>query len=163
MEDGAAKKREFIYAGLVQLGKFSAVVADSSVYKNGFNLPAGMNAGNVLGLVTEGIVPEVLGAYRNGSWEGISQTAWPLNMDRATPQGVRRYVVYRGPFRARAAGAWNRGDRLIVANSTGQLAFVVTLGLPAGTAINVVAVAEEPTLNPGDVAAVILNLYRCTV
>ena len=113
-----------------------------------------MNASKPRGIVTQGITPQHTGAYRNGSYEGISQLAWPPNMNLATPQGQSRWVIYNGPYRARAAGPWNRGDRLITANNLGQVASVATLGLPIGTAINVVAGAEEPAMESGDVAEV---------
>jgi hypothetical protein len=157
------KKRAYVYAGLVQLGKFSAVVVDTGFSaKEGFNLPAGMNAAKPLGIVEEGIVPNLASDYngRNpaGAYEDISQAAWPANLIPVTPQGIKRTVVYEGPIRARAAGAWSRGDRLITANNLGQLASVVTLGLPAGTQIFVVAIADEAAANPGDVAQVMVGI-----
>jgi len=152
-------KQAYTYAGTVQLGKFSAVVHDSSVYaKDGFNLPGGTNVGKVIGIVEEGIVPAGSSDYIKGSYEGISQAAWPTNVQPSTPQGIKRSVVFKGPIRARAAGAWSRGDRLVVANNLGQLASVVTLGLAAGTVINVVAIAEEPAAAVGDTVQVNVDI-----
>jgi len=142
----------------VQVGKFSAVVTDTGTFPNeGFALPAGINAANVLGIVEEGIVPNLCPDQIRGSYEGFSQAGWVANLIPTTPVGIKRSVVYQGPFRARAAGAWRRGDRLIVANNTGQLASVHTLALPLGMGINVVGYADEPATNPGDVAQVIVN------
>jgi hypothetical protein len=152
------KKRQYRYAGLVQAGKLSAVVADFATYqKDGFTLAAGMNAANPLGILVRGIVPRYSSDYFGGSYEGVSQMRWPANVQPSTPQGIWCYLVYRGPYRARAAGVWNRGDRLTIANDLGQLASVVTLGLPRGTPINIVAVADDPASNPGDVGAVIVG------
>lgn len=78
----------------------------------------------------------------------------PFNVNPSTPQGMGRWIVHMGLIRARAAGAWSRGDRLVVANNLGQLASVVTLRLPLGTQINVVAIAEEPAANVGDTVQV---------
>jgi hypothetical protein len=107
--------------------------------------------------VEEGIVPNLASDYVRGSYEGISQNPWPANVIPTTPAGIKRTVVFAGPVRARASGAWNRGDRLIVANNTGQLASVKLLALPVGTAINVVGYADEPASNSGDVAQVIVS------
>lgn len=151
------RQRAYIYAGIVQLGKFSAVVADTTTFaQEGFSLPAGLNSANFLGIVEEGIVPNLATDYQRGSYEGFSQAVWPLNSLPNTPAGIKRSVVFFGPCRARAAGAWRRGDRLIIANSTGQLASVKTLALPVGTAINVVGYADEPATNPGDIAQIIV-------
>lgn len=148
-------KKWYRYAGTVQVGKFSAVVVDATVYPDGFALPGGMNAGRVIGILREAIVPPWSdGSSHQGSYEGISQLVWPFNTSPPTPQGMGRWVVYMGVIRARAAGAWSRGDRLIVANNLGQLASVVTLRLPLGTQINVVAIAEEPAANVGDTVQV---------
>lgn len=152
-------KQAYTYAGTVQLGKFSAVVHDATVFiKDGFNLPGAMNAAKPIGIVEEGIVPAGSSDYIKGSYEGISQAAWPANVVPSTPQGIRRTVVFKGPVRARAAGAWSRGDRLIVANNLGQLASIVTLALPAGTQINVVAIAEEPAAAVGDTVQVNVDI-----
>jgi hypothetical protein len=148
----------------VQLGKFSAVVTDVTVFgREGFNLPTGQNAPHCLGIAIEGIAPNFAPDCRNGSYEGFSQAAWPGNLIPTSPQGSRRMIVRKGRVTARAAGAVNRGDRCIIANNLGQLASVVTLGLAGGMEINVVGVADEPAVNPGDLFHVMVNPYIDTV
>lgn len=155
-------KKFYRYAGTVQVGKFSAVVVDSTIYPDGFALPpSGMNASRVIGIVREAIL-DPFSSGSSGPYE-ISQLPWGLNMNPPTPQGMLREVVYMGLIRARAAGAWSRGDRLIVANNLGQLASVVTLRLPLGTQINVVAIAEEPASNVGDTVQVNVAIKTETV
>lgn len=159
------EKRAYTYQGTVQVGKFSVVCSDNSQAatgtKDGFVLPNAMNdpADFPIGIVEEGIVPTGATDYISGSYEGISQAAWPNNLAPTTPQGnYRRTVVTGGPIRARAAGAWKRGERLIVADNLGHLASVVTLNLPANTPIRVVAIADEPASALGDVAQVIVGI-----
>jgi hypothetical protein len=157
-------KRAYTYQGTVQVGKFSAVKADSSITNDGFVLPAAADGYSVpiLGILEEGIVPPGIGAsdYVAGSYEGISQAAWPSNIQPNTPQGkFRRSVVWKGPIRARngVAGGWSREDRLVATDNLGHLGSVVTLGLASGTQVFVVGYADEPTSNIGDVAQVIVD------
>jgi hypothetical protein len=152
------------YAGLVQAGKYSAVVVDSTVYaKDGFNLPPGMNAPDVLGILLTAIVPDSWTGYNKGMYEGASQNPWPPNVNPASPQGRYFFVMRGGTVRARAALPWNRGDPLIIANNLGQLASPAALQLPSGTVVNLVGYAEEETEEPGDVADIVVCPSIATV
>jgi hypothetical protein len=151
------RKMGFSYQGTVQVGKFSVMsrVQGGLDPKQGMQLPSGLNDPLAFGIVEEGIVPTGASDYNNGSYEGISQAAWPANLQPSTPQNnYRRTVVLEGPIRGRAAGAWNVDDRLVPADNQGHLASVVTLGLAPGTPIWVIATAMEPASNLGDVAQV---------
>lgn len=146
--------RAYSYTGSVQVGKYSAVsLSDGGA---GFALPSGLNVA-ALGILIGSIVPVGGIDKPNGSYEGVSGAPWPTAFFYPpSPQGWRETVVIGGPVYARAAGAWNRGDRLVTADNLGHLASVVTLGLAAGTPIFVVATADQPAEELGDVAIVLV-------
>jgi hypothetical protein len=147
-------RRAYSYTGSVQVGKYSAVSVSNG--GAGFALPSGLNV-PALGILLQAIVP-VGGIDRpNGSYEGVSQAPWPTAFFYPpSPVGWRETVVIGGPVYARAAGAWSREDRLVTADNLGHLASVVTLGLAAGTRIFVVATADQPAEELGDVAIVLV-------
>lgn len=162
-------KEAFTYNGATQHGKLIAVVPDSSIAQDGYNLPAAGNiaAGGIscLGIVEDGVVPNLGSDYAGGSYQNVTGQAWPTNMPNPlqTPNSPKRSVITLGKADAQASGVWNRGDRLICDNVLGQLTSVVTKGLAAGTPIWVVAYARQPAVNPGDVARIFVNCHHDTV
>jgi hypothetical protein len=146
--------RAYTYTGNVQVGKYSAVsVSDDGA---GFALPSGLNV-LALGILIGSIVPVGGIDKPNGSYEGVSQAPWPTAFFYPpSPVGWRETVVIGGPVYARAAGQWSRGDRLVTADNLGHLASVVTLGLAVGTEIFVVAEADQPAVELGDVVIVLV-------
>ena len=148
--------------GTVQVGKFSVVKASSTNYKDGFVLTGAQND-PVLGIVQDGVYPHGGSDYAKGVYTGVSNVAWPANVQPTSPQGLKRSVRRFGRSQAIAAGVINRGDRLIVANNLGQVASVVTLALAGGSAIKVVGVAESAAVNQGDVVYVMVDPHNETV
>jgi hypothetical protein len=148
-------RRGYIYTGNVQVGKYSAVCASDAAA--GFALPSGFNV-PALGILIGSVVPPGFMDKPSGSYEGVSQAPWPSAFfNPASPQGFPGNVVIAGPVFARAAGIWNREDRLVTADNLGHLASVVTLGLAPGIPIFVVAVADQPAEELGDVEIVIVR------
>jgi len=139
------------YAGTTMVGKMAAVSPDSTVYTDGFNLPAGQNA-PFLGICEKGVLPDAVSGYASGVYAGLSGQAWPVGpggsaiVTPASPKGQPRSLAV-GAIRvpALAAGVISRGDRLIIGDTAGRLASVVTLGLAAGTGINLAGVADTAT------------------
>lgn len=148
------------YAGTVMVGKMAAVSPDSTVYKDGFNLPTGQNS-PFLGICEKGVLPDAVTGYSGGVYAGFSGQAWPIGpggsaiVTPASPQGLPRTLAM-GPQRVpcNAAGAISRGDRLIIGDVAGRLASVVTLGLAAGTSINVAGTADTATTGADQVVYV---------
>jgi len=136
------------YAGLTMVDKMAAVSPDSTVFPEGFILPAGQNAA-FLGICEKGVLTDAIPGYVGGVYAGFSGQAWPVGpggsaiVTPRTPQGQSRSLAV-GPIRvpAIAAAGIARGDRLIIGDTMGRLASVVTLGLPAGTNINLVGTAD---------------------
>jgi hypothetical protein len=143
----------------IMVGKFSAVVVDTSVYDNGFALPGGQNVGQILGIVQEGVVPFGASDYNDGVYSGISQAAWPANLAPTSGQGMTRTVIVSGRSQANAAGAINRGDWLIIADNLGRVASIGTLAIPPGTKVFVVGRADQAAVNPNDVIDIWVNIH----
>jgi hypothetical protein len=139
------------YAGLTMVDKMAAVSPDSSVYADGFNLPAGENV-PFLGICEKGVLPDAVPGYVGGVYAGFSGQPWPVGpggsaiVTPKSPQGLPR-TLQVGPIRvpAIAAGAISRGDRLVIGDASARVASVVTLGYQAGQAINLVGVADTAT------------------
>jgi hypothetical protein len=159
-------KESFTYNGAVQHGKLIAVVADQSIAADGYVVPAAANV-EALGIVEDGVVPNLGADYIGGSYQNVTGQAWPTNMPNPlqTPNSPKRAVITLGKADAQITGAVTRGDRLIIGNNLGQLESVVTAGLAAGTPIWVVGFARQTDANPsgGDVIRIFVNIHHDTV
>ncbi|HLI03854.1 MAG TPA: hypothetical protein VFC10_07425 [Terriglobia bacterium] len=149
------------YAGTVQVGELSAVVADSTIYADGFTLPAGANA-VPLGIVQKGVVPKggPSDTYSAGVIDGISGTAWPANSLPASPKGQARSVRRFGRSGFIAAAPINRGDALVIADASGRLESVTTLAPSAGTLVNVIGFADTAVAAAGETGFVWLAPFQ---
>jgi|SRR5579864_7700651 len=155
----SAMSKGYTYQGTVQVGKFSVMVADSSISNDGMLLPAGQNV-RALGIIQDGIVPENFSEYVKGSYGGVSQAAWPANALPSSPQGVfKRPLIYAGVSKARAAGAIGRDDWLVVADTDGRVGSIVTLAIAGGTLVHIVGRADEPAVNAEDVLRIYVDIH----
>lgn len=144
--------RSYTYTGAVQVGKFAAVKPGTGA--SDFVLAANQND-PVLGVVLDGIYPELGSDYKAGSYGNISGLAWPGNVFPTTPVGLKRTIRTRGRCQAVANGAIHRGDRVIAAgNGLVMSAETALSGLPAGTVINQLGVADTAAVTNGDLVYV---------
>ncbi len=139
----------------VQVGKFTVVVADSSVYVDGCQVPAAANAAIPLGVAQESIIPDAIADYKSGQYSIVSGTAWPTNSIPASAAGRNVRVRREGITHAVASGIIARGDRCNVADSQGR---IKTINESAGTVVYEVCEAEEAAAVAGDVIRVRLTL-----
>lgn len=139
----------------VEIGKFSVVVSDTSVQTNGFALPGGSNAGKLLGVIQESLLPDNVADYSGGVYNIVSGTAWPTNAVPASGLGLGRRVRRIGISRCVAASAINRGDRVNVNDTQGR---IKTINETAGTLVHELGIAEEAAVQAGDVIRVMITL-----
>lgn len=151
------------YAGTTELGHFSAVKADTSVYPDGFVATVAQDD-VVLGLCEKGVLPEGVTGYSGGQVTGVTGTAWPANAVPASPQGAPRTILLMGdraPYVA--AGVVARSHHLIASATPGELASAETLGIASGTKINCVGIADDAAAAAGDIAHIIVNPQQYTM
>jgi hypothetical protein len=136
----------------VEIGKFTCLAADSSVYADGCNAPAGAN-GAFLGVAQESILPDAMADYSGGQYTLVSGAAWPSNS--IPPSGLGRNIRTRlfGISRVVASGTISRGAYVNIANAQGQ---VKAVSEAVGTYINVVGIAIDAAVNAGDVIRVLV-------
>jgi hypothetical protein len=136
----------------IEIGKFTCLAPDSSVYADGCNVPAGAN-GTFLGVAQESILPDAMADYSGGQYTLASGAAWPSNS--IPSNGLGRNVRTRlfGISRVVASGAISRAAYVNIANAQGQ---VKTVSEAVGTYINVVGIAIDAAVNAGDVIRVLV-------
>ncbi len=137
----------------LELGKFTVVVASSTNYGDGCGLPAAANAGNILGVAQNSVIPSGSADYSGGQYNIVSGTAWPANSIPASAQGEEVQVMRLGVSRVVASGAISRGDAVNVADNQGR---VKTVNETAGTLVHILGYAEELATAAGDVIRVLV-------
>jgi hypothetical protein len=136
----------------IEVGKFTCLAPDTTLYADGCNVPSGAN-GTFLGVAQESILPDAAADYSGGQYTLVSGTAWPTG---AIPtSGLGRNIRTRifGISRVVASGAISRGAYVNIANAQGQIKAVSEA---VGTYINVVGIAIDTAVNPGDVIRVLV-------
>jgi len=154
MSDITAIDQSYHLAANIEIGKFTCLTPDTSVYADGCNVPSGAN-GQFLGVAQESILPDAMADYSGGQYTLTSGTSWPSG---AIPtSGLGRNIRTRmfGISRVVASGAITRGALVNIANANGQIKAVSE----SGTMINVVGVAIDAATNPGDVIRVLVMPY----
>jgi hypothetical protein len=152
-------KKSYRLDANVELGKFTAVIQESTNYNDGCAVPAGANAAGVLGMAQNSIIPSGVADYSGGQYNIVSGTAWPANSIPAQGQGEEVQVIRLGISRCVAASAISRGDTVNIADNQGR---VKTVNEGAGTVINVVGFAEDAASSAGDVIRVLVtpHIYK---
>jgi hypothetical protein len=136
----------------IEVGKFTCLALDTSVYADGCNVPSGAN-GQFLGVAQESILPDAMADYSSGQYTLVSGTAWPANSIPASGLGRNIRTRLLGISRVVASGAISRGAYVNIANAQGQIKAVSEA---TGTMINVVGVAIDAAANPGDVIRILV-------
>jgi hypothetical protein len=136
----------------IEVGKFTCLGPDSSVYADGCNVPSGAN-GQFLGVAQESILPDAMADYSCGQYTLVSGTAWPANTIPASGLGRNIRTRIFGISRVVASGAVARGAYVNIANAQGQIKAVSEA---VGTYINVVGIAIDAAVNAGDVIRVLV-------
>ena len=136
----------------IQVGKFTCLAADSTVSADGCNVPSGANA-PFLGVAQESILPDAMADYSGGLYTLTSGAAWPANSVPASGLGRNIRTRLFGISRVVASGAISRGAYVNIANAQGQ---VKAVSEAVGTYINVVGIAIDAAVNPGDVIRVLV-------
>lgn len=157
MSDITSIDQSYRLATSVEVGKFTCLVADTSAYADGCQVPAAANAA-FLGIAQESIIPDAIADYVAGQYTITSGTAWPANSIPAASAGrnirtrlfgISRAVVGVVPI--------NRGDELNIADNQGR---VKTVNEAAGTLVYVIGIAIDAPTNVGDVIRVLVLGYR---
>jgi len=156
MSDITSIDQSYRLASSVEVGKFTCLVADTSVYADGCAVPGGANA-VFLGVAQESIVPNALADYVAGQYTIVSGTAWPANSIPSSSTGRNVRVRQFGISRVVAQSAISRGDELNIADSQGR---VKTVSETAGTLVYVVGIAIDAATQAGDVVRVLVLNYR---
>ena len=136
----------------IEIGKFTCLTPDSTVYADGCNVPSAAN-GAFLGIAQESILPDAMADYSGGQYTLTSGTAWPSNSIPSSGLGRNIRTRLFGISRAVASGAISRGAYVNIANAQGQ---VKTVSESVGTYINVVGIAIDAAVNAGDVVRVLV-------
>jgi hypothetical protein len=140
----------------IEVGKFTCLAPDTSVYADGCNVPSAAN-GQFLGVAQESIVPDATADYSSGKYNIVSGTAWPTNS--IPPSGLGRNIRTRlfGISRVVASGAISRGAyvNIDVATASGA-GWVKAVNEGPGTMINVVGIAIDAASAAGDVIRVLV-------
>ena len=136
----------------IELGKFTCLGPDTSVYADGCNVPSGAN-GQFLGVAQESILPDAMADYSCGQYTLVSGTAWPAGAIPASGLGRNIRTRSFGISRVVASGGITRGQYVNIANAQGQIKAVSEA---VGTMINVVGIAIDTAVNPGDVIRVLV-------
>jgi len=136
----------------IEIGKFTCLAPDSTVYADGCNVPSGAN-GAFLGIAQESILPDAMADYSGGQYTLTSGTAWPANSIPTSGLGRNIRTRLFGISRVVASGAISRGAYVNIANAQGQIKAVSEA---VGTYINVVGIAIDAAVNAGDVIRVLV-------
>ena len=136
----------------IEVGKFTCLASDTSVYADGCNVPSGAN-GQFLGVAQESILPDAAADYSGGLYNLVSGTAWPTGVIPASGLGRNIRTRLFGLSRVVASGAIARGAYVNIANAQGQIKAVSEA---VGTYINVVGIAIDAAANAGDVIRVLV-------
>jgi hypothetical protein len=152
MSDISAIDQSYHLNANIEIGKFTCLAPDTSVYADGCNVPSGAN-GQFLGVAQESILPDAMADYSGGQYTLVSGTAWPTGT--IPPTGLGRNIRTRmfGISRLVASGAITRGVYVNIANAQGQ---IKTVSEATGTMINVVGIAIDAAANAGDVIRVLV-------
>lgn len=152
MSDISAIDQSYHLNANLEIGKFTCLAPDTSVYADGCNVPSGAN-GQFLGVAQESILPDAMADYSGGQYTLVSGTAWPTGAIPATGLGRNIRTRMLGISRVVASGAITRGAYVNVANAQGQIKAVSE---SVGTYINVVGIAIDSAANSGDVIRVLV-------
>jgi hypothetical protein len=154
MSDITAIDQSYHLNANIEVGKFTCLAVDTSVYADGCNVPSGAN-GPFLGVAQESILPDAMADYSGGQYTLASGTTWPTGA--IPPSGLGRNIRTRilGISRVVASGAITRGAVVNIANAQGQVKAVTE----SGVTINVVGIAIDAASNPGDVIRVFVMPY----
>ena len=136
----------------IEIGKFTCLAPDTSVYADGCNVPSGAN-GPFLGVAQESILPDAMADYSGGQYTLVSGTAWPTGSIPSSGLGRNIRTRMFGISRVVASGSITRGAYVNIANASGQIKAVSE---SVGTYINVVGVAIDSAVNAGDVIRVLV-------
>ena len=136
----------------IEIGKFTCLAPDTSVYADGCNVPSGANA-QFLGVAQESILPDAMADYSGGQYTLVSGTAWPTGAIPASGLGRNIRTRLFGISRVVASGAITRGAYVNIANANGQ---IKTVSEAVGTMINAVGIAIDTAVNAGDVIRVLV-------
>ena len=136
----------------VEIGKFTCLAPDTTVYADGCNVTSGAN-GQFLGVAQESILPDAAADYSGGLYNLVSGTAWPTGVIPASGLGRNIRTRLFGLSRVVASGAIARGAYVNIANAQGQIKAVSEA---VGTYINVVGIAIDAAANAGDVIRVLV-------
>ena len=136
----------------VEVGKFTCLSPDTTVYADGCALPAAANA-PFLGVAQESIVPDAVADYSGGVYNIVSGTAWPAGVIPATSLGRNVRTRLFGISRVVASGQISRGLYVNIADSQGR---VKGVSEAPTTMINVVGTAIDAAQNAGDVIRVLV-------
>jgi hypothetical protein len=164
MSDITAIDQNFRLATNVEVGKFTCLTPDTSVYRDGCAVPGAANL-PLLGVAQESILADPMADYTSGIYDIASGAAWPAGMPGA---GLGRNVRSRlfGISRTVAAGPIPRGNFVNIAapgsygdylsNAAG---LVKAVDEANGALVNVIGMALDPAVNAGDVIRVFVNPY----
>jgi hypothetical protein len=152
MSDITAIDQSYHLNANVEIGKFTCLAPDSSVYADGCNVPSGAN-GQFLGVAQESILPDAMADYSGGLYTLVSGTTWPTGAIPASGLGRNIRTRLLGISRVVASGAISRGAYVNIANVQGQ---VKPVNEAVGTYINVVGIALDAAVNAGDVIRVLV-------
>jgi len=136
----------------IEVGKFTCLAPDTTVYADGCGVPSGAN-GPFLGIAQESILPDAMADYSSGQYTLVSGTAWPANSIPSSGLGRNIRTRMFGISRAVASGAISRGVYVNIANAQGQ---IKTVSEASGTMINVVGAALDAAANAGDMIRVLV-------
>jgi hypothetical protein len=136
----------------IEVGKFTCLAPDTSLYADGCNAPSGAN-GAFLGVAQESILPDAMADYSGGVYTLVSGTAWPTGAIPASGLGRNIRTRMFGISRVVASGAITRGAYVNIANANGQIKAVSE---SVGTYVNVVGIAIDSAVNAGDVIRVLV-------
>ena len=152
MSDITAIDQSYHLNANLEIGKFTCLAPDTSVYVDGCNVPSGAN-GQFLGVAQESILPDAMADYSGGQYTLVSGTAWPTGAIPASGLGRNIRTRMFGISRIVASGAITRGAYVNIANAQGQIKAVSEA---VGTMINVVGIAIDAAVNAGDVIRVLV-------
>lgn len=156
-------RKTYRLATSIQVGKFTVGVVDTSVYTDGFTLSASANAAKPVGIAQDSVIPFSNNDYSGGKYITASGASWSASSTPASPIGRALSFGVNGIFRAIAASAITRGDRLNQAatttiNSVSMMGAVKTVSETTGNTIYEIGEALDGATNAGDVVRVRLTL-----
>jgi hypothetical protein len=154
MSDITAIDQSYRLNANIEIGKFTCLAPDTSVYADGCNVPSGAN-GQFLGVAQESILPDAMADYSGGQYTLVSGTAWPSGTIPTSGLGRNIRTRLFGISRVVVHAAISRGALVNIASAAGDVKAVSE----SGTTINVVGVALDAAANQGDVIRVLVMPY----